>query len=325
MAAANDVSTARWGLFQEQAGSYLWKGLMSFGVAGALQNATDFRDENVNISVDITTRTYPDFNKIEIHQAGSRVDWTGINIQSIPPSGYYAPGNFEVVDNADVNILGCSFTDLGTFLFQSNSTIDETIFRRCEQVYWGDAVFDGCTFETTRASAAIYTEDLTDIDNCVFAGADEGFNAIHMGAAGTYTFIGNTFTGYGASGEPDAAIYHDSGGHLVINVQDGDSPGVYNVGGSTAEVNNPVILTLTGLVSGSEVRFYEAGTITELDGVENSSTSFDYPYTFAASTYVDIVIHHVDYVYLRVETFLLSATSSSIPIDQQFDRWYSNP
>ena len=166
---------------------------------------------------------------------------------------------------------------------------------------------------------------MTDIDNCVFTGADEGNNAIHMGAAGTYTFVGNTFTGYGISGSPSAAIYHDSGGHLIINVQDGDSPGVYNVGGSTAEVNNPVILTLSGLVSGSEVRIYEAGTITELDGVENSSTTFDFPYTFAASTYVDIVIHHVDYVYLRIETLLLSDTSGTIPIDQQFDRWYSNP
>lgn len=324
MAAANDNNLNRWGLLQEQAGSYLWKGLMSFG-GGPAWGPVDFRDSNVNITVDITTRTYEDFNRIEINNASSRVDWTGINIQSIPPSGYYAPGNFKVVNDADVNFEGSTFTDMGTFDFLSNSTINNTTFRRCEQVNWGNGLFDGCTFETTRASAAIYTEDLTDIDNCVFTGADEGNNGIHMSVSGTYTFVGNTFTGYGASGEPDAAIYHDSGGHLTINVQGGDSPTVYNVGTSTSEVNNPVILTLSGLVSGSEVRFYEAGTTTELDGVEDSGTTFDYPYTYAAETYVDIVIHHVDYVYLRIETLLLSATSGTIPIDQQFDRWYSNP
>jgi len=331
MAAANDDSNARWGLFQEQAGVYLWKGLMSFGVSGTNQNACDFRDSNVNITIDIAPRTYRTFNRIEIHQTTSRVDWTGINISSLPPSGYDTPGDLVVVDNADVNFDGCSFTDMGEFTFQSNSTIDNTTFRRCEQVDWGSAAFDGCTFETTRASAAIYTEDLADIDNCTFTGGDEGNNAIHMAASGTYTFIGNTFSGYGASGSPSAAIYHDSGGHLEINVQGGDSPTVYNVGASTSEVNNPVILTLSGIVSGSEVRIYEAGTITELDGVEDSylddgtgiTTKFEYPYTYVASTYVDIVIHHIYYEYYRLESYLLLASSTSIPISQEWDRWYS--
>jgi hypothetical protein len=324
MAAENDIQDNRWGLFQSQAGSYLWKGLMSLG-EGDTWGPVDFRDSNRNIIADIVVRTYPEFNKIEIRNASSRVDWTGINISSLPPSGYYSPGDFEVVENADVNIDSCSFTDMGEFTFQSNSTIDSTAFRRCLQVDWGNALFDGCTFETTRASAALYTEDLTDIDNCTFTGGDEGNNAIHMSASGSYTFIGNTFTGYGASGSPSAAIYHDSGGHLTINVQNGDSPTVYDVGSSTSEVNNPVILTLSGLVSGSEVRIYEAGTITELDGVEDSTTSFDYPYTYVAETYVDIVVHHVDYVYYRIEAFLLPGTSGSIPIQQQYDRWYSNP
>jgi hypothetical protein len=324
MAAANDDQNARWGLFQEQAGIYLWKGVMALGVHSGY-GPVDFRDENRNITVDVVVRTYPTFNKIEVNNASSRVDWTNINVSSLPPCGYYSPGDLVVVDNADVNFDGCVFTDMGTFDFLSNSTIENTTFRRCEQVYWGQGTFDGCTFDTTRASAAIYTEDLTDIDNCTFTGGNEGNNGIHMAASGTYTFVGNTFTGYGASGSPSAAIYHDSGGHLTINVQGGDSPSVYDVGTSTSEVNNPVILTLTGLVSGSEVRVFEAGTTTELYGVESSGTTFDYPYTFAAGTYVDIVIHHVDYVYQRIETFELQSTSGTIPISQEFDRWYSNP
>jgi len=324
MAAQNDNGSNRWGLFQEQAGTYLWKGLMSFGVSGASQNACDFRDENVNITIDIAPVTYRTFNRIEVHQASSRVDWTGINFSGLPPSGYLTPGDLVIVDNADVNLDGCSFTDMGTFTFQSNSAINDTTFRRCEQVNWGNAVFDGCIFDTTRASAAIYTEDLEDIDNCTFTG-DGTSNAIHMAASGAYTFVGNTFTGYGASGSPSAAIYHDSGGHLTVNVQGGDSPTVYNLGASTSQVENPVILTLTNLVSGSEVRIYAWGTLTELSGVEDSALSHQYPYTYASETYVDIVIHHVDYVYIRLEKYLLLDTSTSIPIQQQSDRWYSNP
>jgi len=333
MAAANDDASVRWGLFQEQAGTYLWKGLMSLG-GGTSWGAVDFRDSNKNITIDIAPRTYRAFNRIEIRNSSSRVDWTGINISALPPSGYRTPGDLVVVENADVNFSGCSFTDMGEFDFLSNSTILNTTFRRCEQVYWGQAQFDGCTFETTRASAAIYTEDLTDIDNCTFNGGDEGNNAIHMSASGTYTFVGNTFTGYGPSGSPSAAIYHDSGGHLTINVQNGDTPTVYNVGSSTSEVNNPVILTLSGIVSGSEVRIYSWGTTTELSGVEdaylddgsgNGTVKHEYPYNYVASTYVDIAIHHVDYVYYRIRKYLLLNTSTTIPISQQSDRWYSNP
>lgn len=333
MAAANDDASVRWGLFQEQAGTYLWKGLMSLG-GGTSWGAVDFRDENRNITIDIAPRTYREFNRIEIRNSSSRVDWTGINISNLPPSGYRTPGDFVVVENADVNIDGCTFTDMGEFIFKSNSTIDDTTFRRCLQVDWGNALFDGCTFDTTRASAAIYTEDLADIDNCTFNSAGNGDNAIHMSASGTYTFVGNTFTGYGASGSPSAAIYHDSGGHLTINVQGGDTPTVYDVGTSTSEVNNPVILTLTGIVSGSEVRIYSAGTTTELAGIENTitpddedatKTKFEYNYTYAAGAKIDIVVHHVDYVYYRLTNFTLSATSAPLPINQVSDRWYSNP
>lgn len=329
MASANDAQSKRWGLFQEQAGTYLWKGLMSLGVSGGSGGYVDFRDQNVNITVDETPHVSGEFNRIEIHDATSRIDWTGVNIQSLPPTGYISPGDFVVAENADVNLNGCTFTDLGYFIFQSNSTIIDTTFRRCEQVYWGNAQFDGCIFETPRVSAAIYTEDLSDIDNCTFnrsvgPGTEYG---IHMGASGSYQFDGNTFTGYGPSGSTSAAIYHDSGGHLTINVVGGgDSPTVHNIGTSTSTVVNARTLTLTGLVSGSEVRIYSAGTTTELAGVENSSTSFSYDFDFNdAGNLVDIVVHHVDYVYYRIDDFPLPTTNTSLPIDQQIDRVYDNP
>jgi hypothetical protein len=296
---------------------------MSLGVSAG--NAVDFRDENRNIVVDLVMRTYPSFNRIEIHNGSSRVDWTNINITSLPPCGYYSPGDFVVVNNADVNFDGCVFTDMGTFEFKSNSTIIDTTFRRCEQIDYGGGQFTGCIFDTTRASAAIWTDDLSKLDNCTFNSAGNGDNAIHMSASGAFTFTGPSFSGYGPSGSPSAAIYHDSGGHLTINVDSGDSPTVYNLGASTAEVNNPVILTLTGLVSGSEVRIYEAGTTTELKGVEECSTTFQYPYNFVSDTYIDIVVHHVNYVYYDVRGYELPNTSSPFPIQQQRDRWYSNP
>jgi hypothetical protein len=84
-------------------------------------------------------------------------------------------------------------------------------------------------------------------------------------------------------------------------------------------------LSLTGLIASSEVRIFAHGTTTELTGIESSSTSFDYNYTYVAGTYVDIVIMHLNYNYYRIENYLLPANGGSIPIQQIGDRVYSNP
>jgi len=84
-------------------------------------------------------------------------------------------------------------------------------------------------------------------------------------------------------------------------------------------------LSLTNLQVNSEVRIYSAGTITELDGIESSSTSFTYDYTWTGTDIlVDIVIHHQDYQYIRYTNISLGSTGLSIPIQQVFDRNYSN-
>jgi len=84
-------------------------------------------------------------------------------------------------------------------------------------------------------------------------------------------------------------------------------------------------LTLTGLKTGSEVRILENGTTTELGGTESSGTSYTYVYTYAPNTDVDIVIHHVDYIYYRINNYTLGSSDVSLPIDQQRDRQYKNP
>lgn len=86
-----------------------------------------------------------------------------------------------------------------------------------------------------------------------------------------------------------------------------------------------VAFTLTNLVSGSEIRIYNAGTQIEVAGIENSGTVFNYIYTYSGDFDVDIVVHHIEYVYQRFENVTLTNASQSLPIQQQFDRWYNNP
>ena len=92
--------------------------------------------------------------------------------------------------------------------------------------------------------------------------------------------------------------------------------------GGTINIANNTTLTLTGLQANSEVRVYTAGTTTEIAGVENSGTTF-VDATIAVNS-VDIVIQRMS----RMNTKRLKRPDTSsnltLPIQQRFDRNYSN-
>ena len=92
--------------------------------------------------------------------------------------------------------------------------------------------------------------------------------------------------------------------------------------GGTITVSNPSVLALTGLQPNTEVRVYLSGTETELAGVENSGTAESFG--FFGVSLIDIVIHNLDYVFIRLDAVDVS-TSIALPIQQQFDRNYENP
>ncbi|MGV6830299.1 MAG: LamG-like jellyroll fold domain-containing protein [bacterium] len=91
--------------------------------------------------------------------------------------------------------------------------------------------------------------------------------------------------------------------------------------GGTINFVNPAILTVSPLITGSEVRFYESGTTNEIAGVENSATLFS---NSVSASSVDIVIHKEDYQYIRVKNIDMTGGDVSVPVQQIFDRQYSN-
>ena len=254
IASQNDSQSNRWGLFQEVAGGYLWKGLLSFGNA---TNACDFRDSNVYITVDETPRTYTAFNKIEINNTSSRVDWTGVSITAVNAS-QLSRGRLEVVDNADVNFDLCTFTDMDTFIFQSNSVIENTTFRRCSQVTQGDGTFSGCTFENSDAAVSLYVSDLDKISNCGFI-SDGTNHAIELSSAhagNSYTLTGCTYTNYASvdGNTGNECIYNNSGGAVTININGGDTPSVRNgSGASTTIISGAVTVKVTTKTSSGSI------------------------------------------------------------------------
>ncbi len=93
-------------------------------------------------------------------------------------------------------------------------------------------------------------------------------------------------------------------------------------GSGIVVVVNPAVLTLTGLQTGTEVRVYEAGTSTEINGVEDSGTTFQ---TNVQVGSVDIVIHALGYIPIRLTGVDMSGGNVSLPIQQRIDRYYFNP
>jgi hypothetical protein len=80
-------------------------------------------------------------------------------------------------------------------------------------------------------------------------------------------------------------------------------------------------LSLTGLITGSDIVIKTSDSNTALANVDqNSGTTYDYVYTYAASTYVDIKIMKEGYRPVQIYDYLLASTDASLPFAQEVDR-----
>jgi len=256
-AAANDATSARWGLIQATDGGYLWKGLMILGYTSLV----DFRDSNKTIFVQDTRKVYSTFNKIEIRQATSRVDWTGINFVCLSPSSTASKGNFEMINAADVNIDGCNFTDMNTFIFLSSGAAINTKFLRCNTITGNGGLFTATSILASTVAAntsALIWDVNTDpdgkLDNMTYSKGTAAHHAIEFGTTSplTMTLRGIDFTGFSASQNVDGSIFHikRTTGTVTINLvgcsSDVSFATSYRTDGATvAIVQNPVTFSVT--------------------------------------------------------------------------------
>lgn len=128
-------------------------------------------------------------------------------------------------------------------------------FFGCYQIDTDGAPFSNCSFSGSVATADLVTSNPANIQHCTFTQGDSGGHAIEITQPGTYNFVGNIFSGYGLDGTTDAAIYNNSGGHVVLNVSGGgDTPTVRNGAGATTDVVSGAQITVVGLAAGSQVK-----------------------------------------------------------------------
>lgn len=345
MATANDAVTAKWGLFQFIGGTYLWKGLMSLGTVGS---SVTFSDSNKVIRIDDTPRVLAGFNIIEVTNASSSVTWDTVTFlgaeTSITGATPVSPGDFEMVDNATVNFTNCTFTNMGTFIFDTNATTTGGAFIGCGLITGGGAVFTEAKFITSTASATIIESSLSNITDCTFEsdGTNHAVELTSIGA-GSDDWSGNNLTSYevGATGSPvtptstgNEAIYVNvaTASDLTINVSGGATLPSIRVGASFTGSVNVVAssnITISGLRDNTEIRVMTAGTDTELKGIDTAitGTTDDRSYTFALSAglIVDILIVNIIYENIEIYAYEIPSLDAELPQQQRFDRVYLNP
>ena len=134
-------------------------------------------------------------------------------------------------------------TDWATTILDSSASLYYIRLRITAGDYSTNPVYDQGFIEN-EGVAFIQSDDPGLISDCDFTFSQR--HAIEMTATGTYTFGGNTFTGYGVAGSDDAAVFNSSGGLITLNLAVGDSsPTVRNSSGSSTTVNNNVTATVT--------------------------------------------------------------------------------
>jgi len=235
-AAIDNSSANRHGLLQEIEGGYKMQGLCTFGISATL---VDFRDENISIVLANTEKVSANFHKFEVNNASSRVDWVAVSISAL---GTVSKGRFEAVDDATINKTSCTFTDMDSFIYKSNSTILTSTFRRCGLVTQGSAIFTSCTFDAPSGAVCMTVNALNSVTKGTFNSDGTG-HAVDLGTISSNVSMtwDNFESGYassnGSTGNETILVSVDSGVTLTINVATGAStPTYYNTGLGTVNV-----------------------------------------------------------------------------------------
>mgnify|MGYP001610859318 FL=1 len=324
----NDVNQNRWGILTSVGGVLELQGKLLIGQnTGGSPIQTYFQDSNRTLSIVDTPHTSPNFTQIIIDHPS-----TFFKIQSITSFslGTGNPGQLIFKNNTTTGqLLSSSFSNLGITNLGSGVSCTGCTWRSSQNIIQSGAVLDACIFDQSNAISAIISNNPQKITNCKFVSRGTG-HGIQIIQSGTYQFDGNIFTSYATgSGSLGAeAVYNTSSGLVVLNVLNALSPSIRNDAFSSTIVNNNIPITLVGMKDNTEARVYLAGTQTEVDGIETvvdgSSNNRSWTFSTTAGQNVDIVAHHTGYQYLRINSYVIPSSATSLPVSQQIDRVYSN-
>lgn len=332
VAAHNDATTRRNGVFSAIAGGFELKGRLVIGQNSSLTpTACEFLDATgAQITIPDNNFANTDFTQIIIDHASTIVTVSGVTITAL---GTNDPGRL-VANNASTvaTLTGWRFVDFGISTLRALIAVPGCTWLRSGIITQNGAVMDGIVIDSCAETHAILSDDPADIKNSNFISGGSG-HAVRCDTTGTFNWTGNTDTGYTgtrgsnpteSTGSADAMFYNNSGGLITLNVGGGgQAPSVRNGAGATTVVNNNVVLTFDQMRDLTEVRIYAAGTSTELEGIENATAGTtddrNFPASVAGGTSVDYTLMSELYEVIRVEGFTWPSVDGTLVVQQRLD------
>jgi hypothetical protein len=310
--AYNDGSNGynRWGLIVKVLGGYLWQGKMTLGT---VSNAVDFRDSDRIVLVKWCPKVTANFNTIEVNNASSRVDMTNFQFICIEPSTNASIGRWITNADADINLDNCSFQDMGTFTFDSNTVAVDCTWTRCLQIDpgGGDLSFasileSAVTGGGSAGGGALLWNEATDpntyINDSVFTKGAGSHHAIEFGTSAptTINLTNMTFTGFNASDQQtDSVLYFpDTGSDVTWTVAHTGTTGAITYykarTGDTVNISSSVVVTVNVVdtdgndVNGARVGVYKTSDRTEIINEDTVSGVATENYTGSTPVQVEV-------------------------------------
>jgi hypothetical protein len=327
--AENDLPANQWGIFRDNGGTCILQGVVQIG-ADDTTTPTTFVDSDTvctkanNNPTGVNQKTATNFSGFRFAGSQTTFNFSGLTFVSVDNTdkGFFDCGSGAITNTVSSGTFsGCTFLSTGVFTGTSSVTVSSCTFKNCRSFVINGSTVSNLVFEGCEALDA--GTNLSTVQDCSFTSNSAGFPAITTSVtAGTYSLVDCSFSGYNASNnQADSAIeFTATTGTINVNVSGGAIPS-FKTAGATINFTLSSTLTLTGLQPNTEVRVYDAGTTTEVAGVENSGTSEAFSINVSS---VDIVIHALGFIYQRLEG-VSTSSDRSIPIQQQEDRQFENP
>ena len=271
-AAANDVYTARWGILTFVAGSnYELQGRFVIGQSNTyVATLAYFSDSNKNILLVDTPHSLTDFTQIIIDHASTVFNLTSVTIEA---AGTNNPGRLVYNNASTVSALaGCNFIKMGIFTLRAAVTATGCTWRQCGQITLNGATMTNGTISNSTATSAVLAATPAGaalVSGTDFTSAGTGHAIEITGTAANFTLTNNTYTGYGADGTTDAAVYVNIAGpsSLTLTVSGGSTPTIRTAGCSVTVATSSrtikvAVTKIGGVVTGANVYLAATGGAT---------------------------------------------------------------
>ena len=326
IAAVNDSNANAWGVCQGTPSGASLQGELRVGADDG-STFTTFTDVDAVITnpnknpSDVNQKTATNFTGIKLAGTNTTFTVTGCTFLSLDSTD---PGYIDC-DTA-TNSVGsatfdaCTFLDWGGIGGSGNTLFDGCSFKNCAQMILnGSSVSDGTYINCAPVDVGT---NLGLVSNSSFESGGSGHAITTSANSGSLSFVGNTFTGYSGTGANAALNFTATSGSITINISGGGDVPTYQTAGVAVNIVSASTLTFNNVVNGSEIRIYDAGTTTELDGIESVVGN-----TFSSSISVgsvDAVVFSLGHLEVRYSG-LVTTSDQSVPVQQTIDRQYDNP